>query len=297
LTFYVIGDSGGIADPNPQKAVAAALAGALPGDKPAFVYSVGDIVYYNGDPDQYGPQFYEPYAHLPVPFVGIPGNHDGDSSDHVAGSGIASFMANFCAAQPGVPAADPQMEFGRHTETQPYCDWTLNLAAVTIIGVWTNVPSGGVLAASQVAWLASELKEAPTGKPVILALHHPPYSLDTHHGGSAKMGTALDAAFQQAARCPDMVLSGHVHNAQVFTRTAWGRKIVYVVQGNSGYHNRHALASDAVPGMQVASDVVFNYGDDSGWGYLKLTVSGATISGEYVGVAKDGSVTLLKYRF
>src|SRR3954464_4429494 len=56
LTFFVVGDHGGIKDPNPQNAVTFAME-AQPA--PAFVYSVGDVVYFNADPPEWHPQFYE----------------------------------------------------------------------------------------------------------------------------------------------------------------------------------------------------------------------------------------------
>src|SRR4051794_39301401 len=46
LTFFVVGDHGGIKDPNPQNAVTFAMEAEQP---PAFVYSVGDVVYFNAD--------------------------------------------------------------------------------------------------------------------------------------------------------------------------------------------------------------------------------------------------------
>jgi hypothetical protein len=64
LTFFVVGDHGGIKDPNPQNAVTFAME-AQP--LPAFVYSVGDVVYFNADAPEWHPQFYEAYAHVAVP--------------------------------------------------------------------------------------------------------------------------------------------------------------------------------------------------------------------------------------
>jgi hypothetical protein len=103
------------------------------------------------------------------------------------------------------------------------------------------------------------------------------------------MGTALDGAFTAARRTPDLVLSGHVHDYQRFSRTYQGRTIPYVVIGNSGYHNLHQLASGAIPGAQVGAGVTFEYGDASEYGFLALTVSGGKISGEYTGV-KPGTM-------
>lgn len=301
LSFLVIGDHGGIENPTPQDNVAAALAQRVEAGGISFVNSVGDLVYYDADPNQWMPQFYSPYAHVAVPFVAIPGNHDGDPSDGIAGSGISSWMANLCTTTPAPPPGDPELEFGRHTQTQPYCDWTLDLDAVWIIGVWSNVPSGGRLFPSQIAWLTEEIKAAPTDRPLIVQLHHPPYSIDAHHGGSAMMGAALDGAFAAAGRAPNLVLSGHVHDAQFFTRQMQIEGLVatvkYVVIGNSGYRNLHALAGDATPGMDLGNGVTFDYGDASNWGFLELAVENGKISGEYVQVAKDGTVTPGKYVF
>lgn len=298
VTFLVIGDHGGIENPTPQDHVAAALAKEVEAGEIAFVNSVGDWVYYDADPDQWMPQFYQPYANVLAPFVGIMGNHDGDPNPVVHGSGVPSWMANMCTQSPVAPPGDPELEFGRHTQTQPYCDFTLELEAVTIVGVWSNVPSGGRLEASQVAWLTEEVAAAPHDRPLVVQLHHPPLSIDAHHGGSKRMGDALAGAFQQAVRWPALILSGHVHDAQFFTANVGdGTKIKYVVIGNSGYRNLHALAGDATPGMDLGGGVTFDYGDASGWGYLKLTVAAGKIAGEYVQVGHDGTVTPGAYMF
>jgi hypothetical protein len=307
LTFYVIGDHGGVLAPGPQNAVSYAMQKQA-GPPPAFVYSVGDWVYFGGDEGGWDAQVYEPYAHLSVPFVGIPGNHDdqygGDPPYDSSRGPLDAWMANMCTPKPEIPPADPQFEYGRHTQTEPWCDWTLTLKAVTIVGVYSNVPSGGHLEPTQVQWLTGELKDAPADRPLIVALHHPPYSVDAHHGGSQTMGTALDSAFTGAKRWPELVLTGHVHDFQSFTRQVSGQAVRYIVIGNSGYHNLHQLASDASPGTDLGGGVTFEYGDASEYGFLAVTVKGGSISGEYVGVTpgtmpdgSDGRVTPGKYKF
>ena len=253
----------------------------------AFVLIVGDVVYYNGEEASYHDQFYEPYAKLAKPIVAFPGNHDG--APLPPETTLAGFMTNFCDARPSTPAADPQLEFGRHTQTLPYPEWTLDLDAVTIVGVYSNVPSGGYLEPDQVTRLTQELADADAGKPVIVGLHHPPYSIDSHHGGSQHMGDALDQAFKDSGRVPDLVLSGHVHDYQRFTRSIGAKQLTYVVSGNGGYHNLHHLAADAAPGQKLTDDVTFEFGDASRYGFLKLTVNAGAISGEYVGV-KPGTM-------
>jgi hypothetical protein len=307
ITFFVIGDHGGVLAPAPQNAVSYAMQ-RWQGPAQAFVYSVGDWVYFGGDEGGWDTQVYEAYGHLDVPLVGIPGNHDdqygGDPPYDPSRGPLDGWMANMCTPKPGVPPADPQLEYGRYTQTEPWCDWTLELKAVTIIGLYTNVPSGGHLEQSQIDWLTGELKAAPPGLPLIITLHHPPYSVDAHHGGSQAMGTALDSAFDASGRWPDLVLTGHVHDFQCFTRTTPAKTLRYIVIGNSGYHNLHQLAPDASPGMDLGGGVTLDYGDASEYGFLALTVGDGKLSGEYVGVkpgimpdGSDAQVTPGKFKF
>ena len=284
ISFFVIGDHGGVKAAGPQNAVSYAMQNAM-GAGAAFVYSVGDVVYFYGERWEYPHQFYEAYAHVPAPIVGIPGNHDGDvKGEHTERKPLDGFMENFCDRTPSIPPGDPELEFGRHTQTQPYCDWTLELKAVTIVGIYSNVVPGGHFEPRQTDWLAGELSAASADKPLIVALHHPPYSVDAMHGGSAHMGEVLDQAFEASKRTPDLVLSGHVHDYQRFTRRHGEEKIPYIVVGNSGYHNLHAFAKGTEPGEEVGEGVTLEYGDAEEYGFLRLTVSKGKISGEYTGV-------------
>ena len=105
------------------------------------------------------------------------------------------------------------------------------------------------------------------------------------------MAKMLDESFAAAGRCPDMVLSGHVHSYQRFSRTLDSWQIPYIVCGAGGYHNLHAMATDATPGMQVAPDLVLEQFDATQYGFLRLAVSSSSIIGEYTGVSKEGAVT------
>ena len=290
MAFHVIGDSGGIKDPNPQANVAKLLTADLNRSetlglvKPSFLYHLGDVVYYNGDHSEYFPQFYEAYESYTAPIFAIPGNHDGDNSDDLGVPSLDAFMQNFCAPKPVLHPDAKDVD--RDTMVQPYCYWTLMTNLVTVIGLYSNVPSGGSIHADQQKWLLQELAAAPKDRPLIVALHHPPYSMDAHHGGSLKMGEVLDHAFQQTARTPELILSGHVHNYQRFARA---NGATYVVLGNSGYHNLHAMAADAAIGLRI-KDIELRAYDDKNWGYLYLRVEKGSrqIYGEYVSVNKAG---------
>ena len=288
-TLHIIGDHGGVKDPNPQLAVAKAMIADNTANPVDLCYSVGDIDYFSGEESEIGPQFYEPYADYPVPIVAIPGNHDGAGNDD-----LATFMQTFCDPTPQLLPA--QAEYNRDTIDQPNCYWTLTDELITIIGLYTNVPSGGVVKSDQEAWLTAELKAAPTDRALAIGMHHPLWSCDAHHGGSKGMGELIERACRAAGRWPDIIMAGHVHNWQRFTWTVTLRggtikEITCVVDGASGYHNRHAMATDAVPGMQVEPGLVLEQFDATQWGFLRLTVTPSSIAGEYVGVDKEGNVT------
>ncbi|HEV3322775.1 MAG TPA: metallophosphoesterase [Solirubrobacteraceae bacterium] len=298
--FHVIGDTGGVKDPNPQLHVAEAMAADLqaggegPG-RPAFCFHVGDVVYFCGAEREYGPQFYEPYAHYNAPILAIPGNHDGEENSEEPGvPSLSAFVENFCASTPHL---DPQAgESNRDTMTEPNVYWTLQDELLSVVGMYTNVPEGGQVQQDQVEWLVGELKSAPTDRALLVALHHPPYSADAHHGGSARMGQLLDEAFQKSGRAPEMVLSGHVHNYQRFTRTIGGKQVPYLVVGAGGYHNLHKMAPEAGGGalqlpFEAAADCELNSFCDDQWGFLRLTVTPGQIAGSYTAVDKTGVVT------
>ncbi len=303
ISFFVLGDVGGIKEPGPQNAVSVAIERMLEKEPAAaFVLILGDVVYFNGQQMSeaegrqtgYGDQFYEAYAKLARPIIAFPGNHDGEIELPDTEEPLQGFMENFCTKRAQAPKDDPELEFGRHTQTLPYCEWTLALQAATIVSVYTNVPSGGRLEEQQIERLIGELRDADPHKKLILGLHHPPYSVDSHHGGSEHLGEILDKVFDNAGRAPDLILSGHVHDYQRFTRTMQnGAQVPYVVSGNGGYHNLHRLAKDASPGEELQEGVVFEYGDDRRYGFLKLTISGGKGRGEYIAVTPgqmpDGS--------
>ncbi|HZQ15089.1 MAG TPA: metallophosphoesterase [Pseudolabrys sp.] len=294
LVFHSIGDSGGIHGDDIQTAVAEAMEHqcktAPPQSRPAFLYHLGDVVYFNGQSELYGSQFYEPYQYYPAPIFAIPGNHDGDTrvrKDDAPDTepSLYGFVENFCAPQPH------QISAYRATMTQPYVYWTLEAPMVTVIGLYSNVE--GTLDArgtyEQQRWFEEQLETAGRKDGFILvAVHHPPYSLDNTHGGYADIAHALDQAMANKKVYPHAVLSGHVHNMQRFTRRLDnGRSIPYVIDGRGGYANTprlaHKLQKDGgkYPSYPVkaksqidgALDLELRYYDQDSAGFLRLTVT------------------------
>ena len=128
---------------------------------------------------------------------------------------------------------------------------------------------------------------------IIIAVHHPPYSLDKTHGGYLDIVVALDQAMQTTGVIPHAVLSGHVHNMQRFTRRYQGREIPYVIDGRGGYANTdrlaHKLQKDedgqylAVPvtttsEQDPALKLDLEYYDQDSAGFLRVTVTPQTLT-------------------
>ena len=297
LVFHMVGDTGGIHGEEAQEAVAHAMEHqiqtASPPDRPTFFYHLGDVVYFNGLEHLYNSQFYDPYKYYPAPIFAIPGNHDGDTRTQKGDepdteTTLYGFMQNFCATQP------VHIDTYRETMTQPYVYWTLEAPDVTIIGLYSNVDGSldGRGTNEQQRWLENQMKSAPADKCLIIAVHHPPYSLDAPHGGSPAILAAIDRAVQNSQRYPDAVFSGHVHNYQRFTREVAGRQIPYVVAGNGGYADNlksvHQLQLDPqgkpIPKgrFKTTQEGVFlDYYDETNPGFLRITIDEKTLTGEY----------------
>lgn len=298
MVFHIVGDTGGIKDSLPQQVVdehmEGQFEGVAPEETPTFFYHLGDVVYFNGDASEYYGQFYHPYMNYKAPILGIPGNHDGDPNPGVqpVPASLAAFVENFCAPAPLL--TKEAQDAPREAMTQPNVYWALETSLARFIGLYTNVPNGGMLDDYQKAWLVSELKGAPADQALIVCMHHPIYSLDTHHSGSKYMAEVLDAAIQSSGRTPDIVFAGHVHNYQRFTRQLdGGSQIPYIVAGSGGYHSFHYLpkASDGgriqTPFATPENGVTLESYCEGRHGFMRVTVTKDTLKGEYFSVPTE----------
>jgi Icc-related predicted phosphoesterase len=305
LIFQVVGDTGGLKSPAFQKLIAAQLARQYshpenPADKPSFLYHVGDIVYHFGEADQYEQQFFKPYKDYPLPIYAIPGNHDSDVNplNPSPYSSLAPFTSVFCGMKPRhVPfGSDPNRKSG----VQPNVYWTLQTPVANIIGLATNVPKYGVITEEQRIWFIEELKQAAaehSEKAIIIALHHAPYSADFNHSSSLPMISFLENAFDEAGVHPDLVISGHVHNYQRFSKSYGSGKITpFIVCGAGGFDELHWLA-EADDVLYTDKSEIFDTVKLENFctmqhGFLNLEVTkteeGHQISGKYYAIPHAG---------
>jgi hypothetical protein len=306
LVFHAVGDTGGIHGTSSQEAIAEAMESQIhsapPSDKPAFYFNLGDVIYFNGQSQNYTSQFYEPYQYYPAPIFAIPGNHDGDNhvrkGDQPDGEpSLYGFMQNFCDSAPH--PASPY----RNTMTQPYVYFRLDAPLVTIIGLYSNI--GGSLDArgtsEQQQWFEEQMRNAPDGNKIIVAVHHPPFSLDSVHGGYPDILTAIDRAVAKSKRPIHGVLSGHVHNYQRFSRSAGKHEVPYIVAGAGGYstalNSMHQLQKELrsvktpyeTQGQGKELGVTLQSYNVSNPGFLRVTATPDDVTFEYFVVPFDDS--------
>ncbi len=299
LVFHSVGDTGDYRGQQ-QDFVAAMMtrdAQASSNDrKPAFYYHLGDVVYFAGDIDMYGANFYETYKDYPGFIVSIPGNHDCQPDDPQDGpvdpnkKSLDGWVQNFMSTTPGQLGSN-KTSSARTQMDLPNVFWTFTTPLATIIGLFSNVgESEGEIHPDQVAWFQGELKAADPNLALIVAVHHPPLSGDTEHSGSAAVYKVLFDAFKATKRYPNLILSGHVHNYQRFTQSVEGPKgtlqIPCIVAGAGGYTSLGKLHQvngkyPSVP-FPLGSDLTLEQYDQDNFGFLRLEVSKTQIVGSYL---------------
>ncbi|HEY2202802.1 MAG TPA: metallophosphoesterase [Solirubrobacteraceae bacterium] len=279
LRFHCVGDTGGFHNPIPQRAVAAAMATELDGEAAvSFFYHLGDIVYLNGERANYGAQFFDAYESYDAPIVAVAGNHDGDLPADSDATPLEAFTEQFCSGE-----RRPWHPPGRARQRQPNVFWTLEHEWVTIIGLYTGVPEGGTLGREQLGWLVGELRDARRAVTLILAMHHPVFSVDRVHGSNLDLRDALDRCFAEAGRVPDAVFSAHAHNYQRYSRAHAGRLIPYVVAGGGGFPELHGLGY-GVPDLPASfaglPDVMLETYQHQAFGFMTVSCNpdGATVA-------------------
>jgi hypothetical protein len=305
IVFHSVGDTGSVSGPDTQSLVADKMVSDFDeensADLPSFFFHLGDVVYYFGEAQYYYDQFYEPFRNYPAPIVAIPGNHDGVVYAADPAPTLQAFLQNFCAAN-FAPSPD---EGGllRTTMIQPGVYFTFDAPFVRILGLYSNVlEDPGVISSQggtnsldnrQITFLTTALKRVKSEKytgAVIIAVHHPPFTGDSTHGGSPQMLADIDSACKTAGVWPHAVFSGHAHNYQRFTRTVNGIQIPYLVAGCGGHSPLSAMRGTYRTPYKIDDTLTLESYDDTDYGYLRVVVNAQTLTIEFH-PESDGGVT------
>lgn len=297
IVFHCVGDTGSATGPTTQNLVADKMVSDFTetnaADVPSFFFHLGDVVYYFGESAYYYDQFYEPYRDYPAPIIAIPGNHDGVVWQGDPETTLEAFLANFCTA---APAQSPDSGgLLRTTMIQPGVYFTFDAPFVRILGLYSNVlEDPGVISDQngtyptldqrQVAFLTAALeriKSEDYAGAVIIAVHHPPYTGGTTHGGSPDMLADIDSACTAADVWPHAVLAGHAHNYQRYTRTINGMTIPFIVAGNGGHSPLETMRGTLRTPYPIDSTLTLNSYDDTDYGYLRIVVNATTMTIEF----------------
>lgn len=306
LVFHSVGDTGNTRGPDPQNEVADKMLGdfneADPADVPLFYFHLGDVIYNFGESLYYYDQFYDPYRGYPAPILALAGNHDGMVAPGTHAITLEAFLANFCAD--GFRITPQAGGLSRTAQIQPGVFFTFEAPFVRILALYSNtLEDPGVISSqggafpemndSQLAYLRAALtraKQEEYAGALILAHHHPAYTVGSKHGWSTAMLAEIDSVCDEVDLWPHAVLSAHAHNYQRFTRQHGDTQIPYVIAGNGG-HGLGKLVRNNSPALRVpmeiqpasgANDrVVLESYDDQNYGYLRLVVTAAQLRIEY----------------
>jgi len=138
-------------------------------------------------------------------------------------------------------------------------------------------------------WVTNEFATAPEDKALILALHHPVYSFDDHHSGSAAMADAVQHAINDSRRVPNLVLTAHVHNYQRIERHIDGKMAIpFIVAGAGGYYHLHGTTADnGHVDRDLGAKLMFH--DQYHHSYVLISVDKDNITGTMIPIAETGS--------
>jgi hypothetical protein len=145
------------------------------------MYNLGDVVYFAGDIDKYGANFYETYRDYPVFILAIPGNHDCQPDDPPSGpvdpnkTPLDGWVQNFMAPDPS-KLGSLKANSGRTQMDLPNVYWTFTTPLATFIGLFSNVgETEGEIHQDQIDLFTRELTAADPNLALVVTVHHPPF--------------------------------------------------------------------------------------------------------------------------
>lgn len=235
FSFIAFGDSG--SGRRTQFRLAERMA-RYPAD---LLIHVGDIVYPDGDPDDYPEKFFKPYRALlgSIPFLPVPGNHD------VQKDRGAFFLQLYSLPTNGPPRVEPER-----------CYW-VDYGDARFVAIDSTLDAD-VLQHDVAPWLLSSLQSATQAWKIVF-FHHAPWS-----GGRRMPDTRIQSTLIPSidAGGAHLVLTGHNH---LYERShPMGNGAIYITTGAGGKSLHPQLAADEL------HRAVYN---DSRYSFSWITVS------------------------
>jgi predicted phosphodiesterase len=321
VEIHAVGDTGRHGGSTQEEAVATAMTQDFVvgqnATNPAFYLHLGDVIYGPNKDQAYRDAFYRPYMEYPGKIIAIPGNHDGETFPTTDPTSLEAFQANFCLPTAQVPPIAQQVGILRQMVPQPGVYWWLQHDLFDVIGLYSNHGEGqgdltdGQGDNQQTTFLATTLQSIATArqksgttKALLICTHHPSFSA-AGHTGSAQMLAQIDAACTTAGIVPHVMLSGHAHNYQRYTRantiSHTPPTTAFIVAGTGGY-GLDPIAAAATPPPAAAhakppahgsaNAPVFNKSLGN-YGYLRINITLKQISIQFLEVTPpSGPATL-----
>ncbi len=195
--FLAWGDSG--TGSSTQFDVAGWMEEVLPA--PTLALGLGDLVYNDGEWENYDPRLFVPYAKLfrSTTFWPALGNHDTSTEN-----GAPYIDAFYMPTQSGAP--------GKPSNSERYYSFDHGMAHFTCVDSESTSTAPG---SAQFTWLEADLEHARArGKRwLFVYMHHPPYTRGTHDSTSESelinLRANLVPLFDQKG--VDLVMTGHSH--------------------------------------------------------------------------------------
>lgn len=216
-----------------------------------FGLHTGDVVYPDGEDENYPASFFRPYAKtlLRVPFVATIGNHDARTDE--AGPMLSNFVL------PEGILGDPLL---RPEENFSFDAGNVHVAVINSVRLDKHAERFQTVV---VPWLRRDL--AASTKPwKIVCWHYPPYSDDNYHGDDPQVQELLVPVLEETG--VNFGFFGHSHNFQRFKPMKDGKtvpsntagSVVYIVSGAGGASLYSLDRSDRLSASS-AGDRSFSY--------------------------------------
>ena len=246
VRFLVLGDTG--EGDESQYALVPSLLKC--GKDTHFMVICSDVVYPDGDVNEYLKKFYRPYKDYPNPIYALPGNHDWYD-------GLNGFMVHFCGAEPSehslgrnwilrrlwrkAARVDPGVleecrtlrpEPEEHLR-QPGPYFAIDTGPLRIVSIDTGI--NGQLDRDQGEWLRWVSSNSP--KPKVLLTGKPIYvdnEYKYHKGSIEDSAVKVDDIVRAGEHNYVAAIGGDIHNYQRYPVKVGNRTIQYIVSGGGG---------------------------------------------------------------